>query len=592
MDAWSVLAGSPLFARLSPETLGELAAHAEFVHVPSGRTLIEQGAAPDSMYIVVTGRLRAILPGGQVAGDIGQRELLGEIGVISGEPRVAAVYAVRDSVVLRLMREALLSVLERNPAAMIEITRVIIGRLRQNQRVQRLAAVRSVRTFAVVPATADADAAMVAAGLRDALSVYCAPRLIDAPLVDSELGPGSARTSEADAGAHGRMVEYLSRIESEHQHLIYLAGSDADAWSRRCMRQADRILLVVGQRSTPLASAMVEELRTSGTRAPVDVVMVRPPGTPAAGAIGWRAMAGSGAHYYVRPNQPSDFAALARSLTGRAIGLVLGGGGARGFAHIGLMRALRELNLPIDVIGGSSMGAFFSGLIACGYDHHEMAHLARETFVANNYLNDYLFPSIALIRGRKIVRRLHDIFDERQIEDLRMPYFCVSTNLTRGTPMVHDRGPLYMWVATSMAVPGVAPPVVYKGELLADGAVINSLPTDVMQGLERGPIIASDVSTEGGISAPGIEGPDPEGLLRWGSKGERPGLFSIIFRTATLTSESGVAARAARADLYIRMPVIGIGLFDWKKMDEIVERGYQVALEKLTPMREHLLKGG
>ena len=147
-------------------------------------------------------------------------------------------------------------------------------------------------------------------------------------------------------------------------------------------------------------------------------------------------------------------------------------------------------------------------------------------------------------------------------------------------------------LAASMSVPGIAPPVVWKGELLVDGAVVNSLPTDIMQGLERGPIIASDVSTEGDIRAPGIEGPDPEGLLTWAGPGEPPNLRDILFRTATLTSESGVQRRAASADLYLRMPVLGIGMFEWKRLSDIVERGYQFAMEKLTGAREQLLKLG
>jgi NTE family protein len=295
-------------------------------------------------------------------------------------------------------------------------------------------------------------------------------------------------------------------------------------------------------------------------------------------------------HFHMRWSGEADSARLARVLAGRSVGLVLGGGGARGFAHLGLIRALEEQHITVDVAGGSSMGALISALVACGYTSHEMMPLLRETFVTHNYLNDYMFPRIALIKGRKFLRRLREIFGEQLIEHLRMPWFCVSTNLTRGTAVVHDRGPLEMWLAASMAVPGIAPPVVYKGELLSDGAVVNSLPTDIMQGLERGPIIASDVSTEGDIRAPGIEGPDPEGLLNWPGPGEPPNLRDILFRTATLTSESGVRRRAASADVYIRMPVLGIGMFEWKRMEEIVDRGYQVATEKLAGAKDLLLK--
>ena len=247
--------------------------------------------------------------------------------------------------------------------------------------------------------------------------------------------------------------------------------------------------------------------------------------------------------------------------------------------------------MPIDIAGGSSMGALISSMLACGYSSHEMLHLLRETFVTHNYLNDYMFPRVALVKGRKFLRRLREVFGEQLIEHLRLPWFCVTSNLTRGTAMVHDSGPLEIWLAASMSVPGIFPPVIYKGELLADGAVVNSLPTDVLQTLQRGPIIASDVSTEGSIRAPGIEGPDPEGLLdHWPGPGDPPSLRDILFRTATLTSESGVRRRAASADLYLRMPVGSIGMFEWKRVEEIVERGYQYAMEHLQPARESLLK--
>ncbi|HEY0916640.1 MAG TPA: patatin-like phospholipase family protein [Solimonas sp.] len=588
MDTRTVLAQTPLFSRLQPEALDALSAHTELLGIRSGSVLFEAGEAADSVYIVSTGRLRAVNKDGSVLGDIGHHEPIGEIGVISGETRSVSVYAVRDSILLRIPREDLYAVIENYPGAMIEITRVIIHRLRQNQHSQQLAAARSVRSFAVVPAVGDADAAAVAAGLRDALAAHYPVRLVDSVLCDSELGPGA--TLSQDPSINGRLLEFLDRIECEQRYLVYLANRDADAWAQRCMRQADRVLMVVTSRSYPQLSAMLDELRQSGTRAPVEIVMIRPEGIDPEHILKWRELCNARAHYYLRPGSRADYESLARQLSGRGVGVVLGGGGARGFAHIGLIRALRELDIPVDATGGSSMGAFFAALTACGYTHEEMLHVARETFVHNNYLNDYLFPSVALIRGRKFSKRLHELFEERRIEALRTPYFCVSTNLTRGRAVVHDQGPLHLWVATSMCVPGVAPPVAWNGDLLADGSVINSLPTDVMQGWGRGPIVASDVSTEGGISAPGVVGPDPEALFKFKKEDERPGLFAIVFRTATLTSESGTAQRAARADAYVRMPVSGVALFDWKKLDQVVERGYQHALEKLSAVRDQLLK--
>jgi NTE family protein len=243
-------------------------------------------------------------------------------------------------------------------------------------------------------------------------------------------------------------------------------------------------------------------------------------------------------------------------------------------------------------MGGTSMGAFISALLACGFDSVEMAEIARESFVRNNYLNDYAVPRVSLIRGRKFAARLRDLFGERQIEELRRTYFCVSTSLTTGATVVHDRGPLSVWVGTSMAVPGVAPPIAYEEELLCDGGVVDNLPTDVMQKLERGSIIACNVSTEGAIRAPGagLGEPDPEALLRRRGEVAPPRLSEILVRSATLTSATAMHLAAERADVYVRMPTQDVGMFDWRRLDELIERGYEHALKRLAPLRDTLIR--
>ena len=589
MELRSVLAESALFANLSAASLDALAAIASPLELSSGERLFAENEAAEHLYIVATGRLRATI-NDTLVGYIGALEPIGEIGLLSGENRTATVDAIRDTLLIQIRRDQLMDFLVANPTALVAITRVLIGRLRQNQRQMKLTSARSARTFAVIPAAPDIDAAAIARDLQQRLSKRDSCRMLDAQAVNEELGDGVAHTPLDDSAGNAHLVEWLNRLERNHRYLIYASGPAPDAWAARCMRQADRVLVVARAQDTPLATPMVDDLRRSGILAAVELVLLRPGGGEGGDVMAWKAQTGARAHYFVRPDNDTDLAALARHLTGRAIGLVLGGGGARGFAHLGLLRALEEAEIRVDVAGGSSMGAFISALVASGYTSHEMLPLLRETFVTHNYLNDYMFPRIALIRGRKFLRRLRQVFGEVRIEHMPMPWFCVSTNLTRGTAVVHDQGPLETWIAASMAVPGIAPPVVYKGELLADGAVVNSLPTDIMQGLERGPIIASDVSTEGDIRAAGIEGPDPEGLLTWTGPGEPPNLRDILFRTATLTSESGVRRRAASADVYIRMPVLGIGMFEWKRMDEIIERGYQVAREKLVLAREILLR--
>jgi predicted acylesterase/phospholipase RssA/CRP-like cAMP-binding protein len=590
MDFLPILSQCRLFAGLAPPALARLATLCTVQELRGGEMLFSVGKPADYFYIVALGRLRAILPDGTVAGDITRLEPVGEIGLLSGESHGADVHALRDTLLLRIARDDLLDFVVTYPVALLEMTKVIVHRMRRNQRQALLDTARHAQSMAIMPAHAGIDIVDVTHRVQRALEASGTPvQCLDVERVEAAMGKGAAEKLLVDPHAHQQLMNWLDEHERSDTNLLYCAGTENSAWAECCMRQCDRVLVVVDCTQPPADSAMLDTLRRLALRVPVNLVLLRPDQAAAGDVAGWRKQVGATTHHFVRPDSAADYGSLARQLTGRGLGLVLSGGGSRGFAHIGLMRALEELNIPIDVAGGTSMGAFFSSLLACGFSSREMTEIARETFVTHNYLNDYVLPRVSLIRGRKFLNRLHTIFGERRIEELRIPYFCVSTNLTQARTMVHDGGPLSTWVGTSMAIPGVAPPMVYQGDLLVDGAVTNSLPTDVMQALGRGPIIASDVSTEGGLKAPGIEGPDPEALLRRDGNRAQVSLIDILFGGMALTSESGVKLRASRADLYLRMPVAGIALFAWKRLDEIAERGYEHAMQKLQDFKkEHL----
>jgi len=584
MDVAAILSQCGLFASLDATAIQQLARLCSSHPVAGGERLFAAGSPADCLYIVASGRLRALRSDGTVAGDISRLEPIGEISVMTDEPRNGEVYALRDSLLLRIERNALLAFIGRHPATLLEITRVLIHRLRQNLRPTSGLVPPSRPALAIMPA----GPSVPIAGFIERLDAAFrrqdeAPQRLDTAAVDNALGVDVSQSPLSGGLGDERLIQWLAEREHAGHRLLYIGNHDGDAWSERCMRQADRVLIVTDVQTRPIDSPLPSLLRRLQLRTPVELVMLRE-GTGAAPVSmlrDWTANCDLDGHHHLHPLRGGDHDRLARLLSGRALGLVLGGGGARGFAHIGLVRALEEMGRPVDLIGGTSMGAFFGALLACGADSRELRRIANETFVQQNYLNDFVLPRVSLIRGRRFSSRLRDIFGERMIEELPLSYFCVSTNLTRGNTMIHRQGPLSLWVGTSMAVPGVAPPVVWNGDLLADGAIANSLPTDIMQADGRGPIIASDVSTEGGLSMPGIDGPDPEALLKQGRDGPGLRLADILFRSATLTSESGTKARAARADLYLRMPVSGIGLFEWKRIDELIERGYRHALRGL-----------
>jgi NTE family protein len=591
MDVHSVLGGSALFAHVDPDALDSLAATAERVQLRSGEDLYREGDPPAHFAMVVSGRLR-VTADGTVIGYVGRLEPVGEMGVVLNEPRTATVQAVRDSIVLRIPQQDFLAFLDGQAPALMALSRLMIQRLREQGRKRLLAATEIQGTFAVIPASPNVPVMGLAEALVQRLSGWPAARLITAAHVDAALGPQAAHTALSDGDAAARLLSWLNELEGRHRYLVYAADRSDDPWALRCLHSADRVLVLAEASAPPLPVPVLEELHAGGLAARVELVLLRPEGDPSPHTRAWLQETRAVAHYFVHPWDERELASLARSVTGRGVGLVLGGGGARGFAHIGLARALEQLRIPVDITGGTSMGAFVAALMASGLDSVEMAHVARETFVRNNFLNDYAMPRVSLLRGQKFAGQLTAIFGDARIEDLRRGYFCVSTNLTTGATVVHDRGPLATWVGTSMAVPGVAPPIAYQGELLCDGGVVDNLPTDVMQQLERGSIIACNVSTEGAIQAPGagLGEPDPLALLKRRGLESAPRLGEILVRSATLTSATAMQLAAERADVYLRMPVQEFGMFDWKRIDELIERGYGEAIERLTPLRDTLVR--
>ncbi len=586
-DIAQLLSRQRLFQDMGTRMLGKLAATAELVDLRSGAVLFDVGSPPDALYVVVTGRLRCDLGGGRYS-ELGAAESVGELGVLADEPQLYRVVALRDSQLVRIERDALLRTLMRHPQSLLRLGRVEFQRLRRHGTAESERQRGRISSLAILETRPGRGAGEAVRRMTEALGRYGSVRVIDESSVDAALGLGIAAMPYAQNQDNRALVHWLNEVETEDDFLIYTSAQNAPAWWRRCLRQADHVLLAADVEDTSDGVALLEEVRSQRLQVPVSMLLRRGPRALRGDPMAWQACGEVDDQFFWRSGEDQDIVRIARQLTQQANGLVLGGGGARGFAHIGLIRALDELGIPVDLYGGSSMGALIAALRASGLSAVEIVREMRASFVEHNFLNDYMLPRVALIRGQRFLRRMHEVFGDQRIEDLPVPYFCVSTNLTKGTCEVHRSGSLATWVSTSMAVPGVAPPVAWRGDFLADGAVINSLPTDVMREMGRGPVIGSSVSTEGMIAAPGIEGPDPAALLNWTSEAEKPSLFDILFRTATLTSESGNARRAELADVYFRMPVSHVGMFQWDAIDQVVRAGYEHAMQTLPQWRDQL----
>jgi predicted acylesterase/phospholipase RssA len=276
----------------------------------------------------------------------------------------------------------------------------------------------------------------------------------------------------------------------------------------------------------------------------------------------------------------------------KTFALALGGGGARGLAHLGVIRALEEAGVPIDVVGGTSMGAVMGALLALGMDDAE--RVQRVTSMARNgrRLLRPTLPLVALSSGRNVDRMLAEHLGSAPIEDLPLRFFCVSANLNRAEHVIHDRGPLWPAVRASLALPGIYPPVYAAGELLIDGGALDSLPVGVMrERMGSGPIVAVDVSPE---VEPLTAAPFETTLSGWRVLAHRlhpfapprplPTVVDILSRSTGLSQvrHRRSALDADHIDLLLRPPVAGISTLDFRGGIALIEVAYRHAAQALA----------
>ncbi|MEJ2604825.1 MAG: cyclic nucleotide-binding domain-containing protein, partial [Gammaproteobacteria bacterium] len=471
----------------------------EFLTLPSGEDLFRQGDPADDACIVMSGLLRVAVDredgSEQVINTVRSGEIVGEMALLSGEPRSATVFAVRDSILARIPRQEFDRLIDIYPGAMKSLTRIIIARLERQSSV----AVRRENlhtNIALVAADSSVRLDAVAERLAATMETFGETILLDPDRVDRELNqPGICRVADS-ASAYPRLAEWLHELTERHRYVLYRADADWSAWTERCVRQADHVVIVADGAADPAPGAVerrLPECWRRGREPQRSLVLLHPTELDRPrGTARWLSARDVDGVYHVRRGNTGDADRLSRILAGRAVGLVLGGGGARGFAHLGVFRALEELGLPVDMIGGASIGAPVAIPTTWGCDAERARELVRSSFSS---LLDYTLPVASLLSGRRITRNIYESMASWDIEDLWLPFFCVSTNLTAARTVVHSRGNLAHAVRASVAIPGVLPPVPHEGDLLVDGGVLNNLPIDVMRRVNpTGTVIAIDVA--------------------------------------------------------------------------------------------------
>ena len=538
--------------------------------LPGGATLFAAGDASDQLYFLRAGRLGAFRreQGQEVQflGVIRPGEPAGEMSLIAGAPHSADVVALRDSEVFALPRDVFFEACDADASVMIELAKLMI--LRSRQAVTR-GGVGEPSVFG-----------FVSLGQSGALRPL-AERLAQ------EIARLGYSVTTIGFEAQTAPTEWFSDVERTHDFVLYVAEVADGGWRQVVARQVDRLFRVArGDRKPPKEESVVDVPSPLQAQQLVDLVLVHPPETARpSGSEAWLDAAKPARLFHLRRDNDSDIQRIARVLTGQSVGLVLSGGGARAYAHVGAVRALRERGVPIDFVGGVSMGAVIAAGVAMGWDDEEMERRIREAFVDTSPLADIAIPLLAMTHGIQVNERLAHHFGDTHIADLWLPFFCLSSNLTTGAYQMHRRGLLRRALRASISLPGILPPATDDQNVLVDGAVMKNFPADVMRASQLGPIVGVDVTTGRSITADDVA--RPASVWRWIWSGEwkrGPPIVSLLMRAATVSTSRDITAARAATDLLVLPDVAKVEIRDFGAYAPAVAEGYRAMIEALDKL--------
>ncbi len=475
----NLIKASKLFSSLDDAGRKKLIPMLHEIKLKKNRFIFRQGELSDGVFLVMSGKLVAMLKTvtgeNKILSEIRPGETLGEIGALSHEPRGASIKALEDCILFKLSCENYFKLCEQYPSLLLQTMSVLATRSRSL--IEMLTAREPAKKhIAILPASKHTRIKELSDALFKNLHGFANVTVL---------------SDYDDTLAHKTLTQlqkHIEELDGNNSKILYILGLHDSPLSKACFENVDALYVVGNGRSkaylNPVTHKRLHNAELSYKASP-ELLLVYPDGKKSPVATSkWLKLVNFGMHHHVRLSEEKDLRRILRFITGTAVGLVLGGGGARSWAHIGAIRALQESGIPIDLICGTSGGAIVAGYYALHESAEdskdELNDLSKITYKAAS-LAHITWPAVSIFDGGSFTKKQQEIFGHKKIENLWLPFFCVSCNLTKSIPVVHSRGELWKKIRASTAVPGIFPPVVMHGQLHLDGGIVNNLPTDLMK---------------------------------------------------------------------------------------------------------------
>ena len=573
-----------LFHDVAPEALDALESVATIRQIAGGEALVRQGEDADALYFVESGRFRVVVNKKRIVAHIETGEAVGELAFFAGGKRTADVIATRDSVVREVSRQSFDEIALRHPALYAAMLKLVSERLAVATARTSSISSNIPRVIALLPAGTSTLPDGFLARLAEAFEAVVRP---DVPVV-----PIDRSTSEAaDASEY---QTWLAEQEAKGAYVL-IDGSGSEDWAQMVCRNADALVMVARPGQTdPEPNARERSAMRWIAEPQRTLFLLRTSADKKISRSGeWIDPRAPKLHHHVALDKDADFTKVARFLTGRAVGVVLAGGGALGCAHLGVIKALRQANIPIDFIGGASAGAAMGGAIARGMTVDETLDQMEEMFIHAKAMKRLTLPLYSLLDPTVFDSELRTRYGTRDIADQPINFFGVSTNLSTNGLHVHRRGPMWECVRASGSLPTILPPFIDRDRnILVDGGVLDNVPVKVMHGLKAGPNIVVSLGDPNEIWRTNVDYDDIRGrwsllkdvILRRKRDAEFPSIVEIMSRSMVVASRMASKEMLGDQDILVNPPIIpDMQILDWHLGRELAEMAADYISEHVLP---------
>jgi NTE family protein len=555
-----------LFEGLDAAALDDVSRRMRQRRFPARGVICREGEPGDSLFIIRSGLA-------QVVGGTAQRvrtmarlrrgEVVGEMSLVTGEPRSATVVANVPTEVLELDQKAFAALLAEHPIVLANLSRILSRRLARKNQADAAGRRRGEAVALVIePATA-ALAGRVVVAARSAT----VRDMVTMDLTGSMSGRGDVETIASVEDTLARLDDQLEARGT----VVVIANAENRDELELLVEHMDRVLAVVSEDGAGLLAPLLHPV---SDRAEFALVSTDSP--PPSALHGVRVARA------IRSGQPEpDIAWLGRHVARTKIGLALGAGGAKGYAHAATIQVLESAGYTIDFVAGSSIGAMVGSWLGLGRDGREIESLMRAAFSPETVAQMFKISFSGMSTGLETHARVcRETTEERSFSDLRIPLVAMAVDLDGRQPAPIREGPLWEALVASTAVAGLFPPFVREGRRLVDGITLVPVPTESV--IESGADIAISVNLMSWDTLPAWPGeapPEPP-AMRSGSR-----MLDTLLEVIDLAQVESSVRHAAQADVVVTPRFGPANWRDFHLVDLFLEAGRRAADEQLSALR-------